>query len=50
MEHLILTPYQLTVALRNRRKTLNLTQVQAAAKVGLLPKRISAKPQEPWQA
>ncbi len=47
MEHLILTPYQLTVALRNRRKTLNLTQAEAAAKVGLLPKTISALENDP---
>ncbi|HKL58582.1 MAG TPA: helix-turn-helix domain-containing protein [Sphaerochaeta sp.] len=47
MEHLILTPYQLTVALQSRRKTLNLTQVDAAAKVGLLPKTISALENNP---
>lgn len=47
MEHLILTPYQLTVALQNRRKTLNLTQVEAAVKVGLLPKTISALENNP---
>ena len=47
MEHLILTPYQLTIALRNRRKTLNLTQVQAGEKVGLLPKTISALENDP---
>ena len=47
MEHLILTPYQLTIALRNRRKTLGLTQVQAGAKVGLLPKTISALENDP---
>jgi len=47
MEHLILTPYQLTVALKNRRKTLHLTQAQAGAKVGLLPKTISALENDP---
>ena len=45
MEHLILTPYQLTVALKNQRKTLLLTE--AAAKVGLLPKTISALENDP---
>lgn len=47
MEHLILTPYHLAIALRNRRKTLNLTQAEAAVKVGLLPKTISALENDP---
>lgn len=47
MEHLILTPDQLTVALRNRRKTLALTQAEAGVKVGLLPKTISALENDP---
>jgi len=41
------TPYQLSVALKNQRKTLNLTQAEAAAKVGLLPKTISALENDP---
>ncbi len=47
MEHLILTPYQLAMTLRNRRKALRLTQVEAAEKVGLLPKTISALENNP---
>ncbi|MGB4406997.1 MAG: helix-turn-helix domain-containing protein [Sphaerochaeta sp.] len=47
MEHLILTPYHLAIALRNRRKTLQLTQAEAAAKVGLLSKTISALENDP---
>lgn len=47
MEHLILTPYHLAVALRNSRKMLKLTQAEAAEKVGLLPKTISALENDP---
>lgn len=42
MDSLILTPKQLASALKNRRKELNLTQVETASRVGLLPKTISA--------
>jgi len=47
LEHLILTPCHLSVALKNQRKILNLTQGEAAAKVGLLPKTISALENDP---
>ena len=50
MEHLILTPYQLAITLRNRRKVLNLTQAEAAEKVGLLPKTISALENDPGRS
>jgi HTH-type transcriptional regulator/antitoxin HipB len=38
---IITTPAQLAAVLRGRRATSRLTQKQAAAKVGLLPKTIS---------
>ena len=47
MEYLILTPNQLAAALKNRRKALNLTQVEAAERVGLLPKTVSALESHP---
>ncbi|MCE5256586.1 MAG: helix-turn-helix domain-containing protein [Spirochaetaceae bacterium] len=42
MTYLIATPSQLGLALKSARKTLGLTQTEAAARVGLLPKTISA--------
>lgn len=42
MNYRVLTPTQLAAALKNRRKELGLTQVEAASLVGLLPKTISA--------
>ena len=42
MDSLVLTNRQLAMALKARRKSLGLTQVQAASRVGLLPKTISA--------
>ena len=42
MEYLINTPAQLSIALKSRRKSQGLTQEQAAKKIGLLPKTISA--------
>jgi len=47
MDSLILTPKQLASALKNRRKELNLTQVETASRVGLLPKTISALESSP---
>lgn len=49
MQSLILTPYQLGFYLRARRKALGLTQKQAAAKMGLLPKTISALENDPMR-
>lgn len=42
MDYLITTPAQLGLALKSARKAKELTQAAAAAKVGLLPKTISA--------
>ncbi|MBN2653241.1 MAG: helix-turn-helix domain-containing protein [Spirochaetales bacterium] len=42
MDYLVLTPAQLSVVLRSHRKSKNLTQKDAAALVGLLPKTISS--------
>jgi len=47
MDYLILTPTQLAAALKDRRKSLGLTQVEAAARVGLLPKTISSLESSP---
>jgi HTH-type transcriptional regulator/antitoxin HipB len=47
MQNLILTPFQLAYYLKNRRKSLNLTQKQAGELVGLLPKTISALESHP---
>lgn len=41
------TPEQLAAVLRGQRQTSNLTQKQAAALVGLLPKTISAFESDP---
>ena len=41
MEYLVHTPSQLASAFKSRRKACRLTQAEAAAKVGLLPKTIS---------
>lgn len=42
MGYPIFTPYQLSFSLKSWRKSLNLTQVEAGQRVGLLPKTISA--------
>lgn len=47
MEYSILTARQLGQALKGWRKSRNLTQAQAAGRVGLLPKTISALESEP---
>jgi len=47
MDYLILTPNQLASTLKNRRKSLELTQVETAKRVGLLPKTISALESSP---
>jgi len=41
MEYLIPTPSQLGQAFKSRRSECNLTQAEAASKVGLLPKTVS---------
>lgn len=50
MDSLVLTNRQLAMALKARRKSLGLTQVQAASRVGLLPKTISALEARPERA
>ncbi len=50
MDSLVLTNRQLAMALKARRKSLGLTQVQAASRVGLLPKTISALESRPERA
>ena len=50
MDSLILTNRQLAMALKARRKELLLTQIEAGAKVGLLPKTISALESHPERA
>ncbi len=50
MDSLVLTNRQLAMALKARRKSLGLTQVQAASRVGLLPKTISALEVRPERA
>jgi HTH-type transcriptional regulator / antitoxin HipB len=47
MDYLISTPSQLGLALKSARKTKGLTQAEAATKVGLLPKTISALENHP---
>ncbi len=47
MDYLITTPAQLGMALKIARKQKKLTQVAAGAKVGLLPKTISALEHNP---
>ena len=47
MEYLISTPGQLASAVKGRRKTLRVTQAAAAARVGLLPKTVSALESKP---
>ena len=42
MDYPVRTPSQLGLALKARRKVSGLTQAQAAEKVGLLPKTVSA--------
>jgi HTH-type transcriptional regulator / antitoxin HipB len=42
MDYQVRTPSQLASAFKSRRKTCGLSQAQAAAKVGLLPKTVSA--------
>ena len=44
------TPEQLASVLRGQRQSINLTQKQAAALVGLLPKTISALESDPERA
>lgn len=50
MDSLVLTNRQLAMALKARRKSLGLTQIQAASRVGLLPKTISALEVRPERA
>ena len=47
MDYLINAPAQLGLALKSARKAKELTQASAAAKVGLLPKTISALENHP---
>ncbi|MFZ5859526.1 MAG: helix-turn-helix transcriptional regulator [Spirochaetota bacterium] len=47
MTYLVTTTHQLAMALKIARKTLGLTQAQAGALVGLLPKTISALENHP---
>lgn len=47
MTYLVTTTHQLAMALKIARKTLGLTQAQAGALVGLLPKTISALENRP---
>ncbi len=47
MMYLVTTTHQLAMALKIARKTLGLTQAQAGALVGLLPKTISALENHP---
>lgn len=47
MDYLISTPEQLASAVKGRRKTLRVTQAAAAARVGLLPKTVSALESKP---
>ncbi len=47
MEYAVLTDFQLAKTLRNRRTELKLTQKDAAVKVGLLPKTVSALENHP---
>ena len=50
MDYIIRTSLQLSSALKNRRKMLNLTQKDAAFIVGLLPKTVSLLENTPFQA
>lgn len=50
MDSLVLTNRQLALALKARRKELGLTQREAASRVGLLPKTISAMESRPERA
>lgn len=50
MDSLVLTNRQLALALRARRKSLGMTQVEAASRVGLLPKTVSAMESHPERA
>ena len=50
MDSLVITNRQLAMALKARRKSLGLTQVEAASRVGLLPKTVSAMESRPERA
>lgn len=50
MDSLVLTNRQLAMALKARRKSLGLTQVEAASRVGLLPKTVSSMESRPERA
>lgn len=50
MDSLVLTNRHLALALKARRKELGLTQLDAASRVGLLPKTISAMESSPERA
>lgn len=50
MDSLVLTNRQLGLALKARRKSLGLTQLEAGSRVGLLPKTISAMETRPERA
>lgn len=50
MESLVNTLPQLAVALRSRRKSSRLTQAAVSARVGLLPKTVSALENHPGRA
>ena len=50
MDSLVLTNRQLAMAFKARRKSLGLTQVEAASRVGLLPKTVSAMESRPERA
>jgi HTH-type transcriptional regulator / antitoxin HipB len=47
MEYLVNTSSQLAMAVKSRRKVSGLTQAAAAARVGLLPKTVSAMENHP---
>ena len=42
MENLVSTAFQLAQILRNRRKSLKMSQKEIASKIGILPKTVSA--------
>lgn len=50
MDSLVLTNRQLAMALKARIKSLGLTQVEAASRVGLLPKTVSSMESRPERA
>lgn len=47
MDHTASTPRQLALVLRGRRQALRVTQAIAAARIGLLPKTVSALESRP---